>query len=69
MDRVRLLGAMPGFWLMSNSAFVVSAAGEGGWDESVDAGVMSNVRRGVGRNICGISMVEAQADPSEVLKV
>lgn len=56
MERV-LLGVMS-FWLPNNSEFVTSVAGEGGREESVEAGVMSKVRRGTGRCSCGISMLK-----------
>jgi len=48
MDRV-LLGVESGFGLDSRSGFMGSGAGEGGWEESVEAGVISKVRRGIGR--------------------
>lgn len=49
IDRVRLGG---GFWSVcwfsKRSGFWASAAGEEGREESVDAGVRSKVRRGIG---------------------
>lgn len=56
MERV-LLGVMS-LWLPNNSGFATSVAGEGGREESVEAGVMSKVRRGTGRCSCGISMLK-----------
>ena len=35
-----------------NSGFELSGAGDDGTDDSVEAGVSSNIRRGIGRRIC-----------------
>lgn len=52
IDRV-LLGVYKASLLTSNnSGFVCSGAGDGGTDDSVEAGVSSNLRRGIGRRIC-----------------
>ena len=61
MDRVRLGGGLRSDRLLiSSSGFCVSGAGEGGIDESVEAGVISNVLLGVGRWIGGISIVQVK---------
>jgi hypothetical protein len=36
----------------SQSGLVLSGAGDVGTDDSVEAGVSSNIRRGIGRRIC-----------------
>jgi hypothetical protein len=52
IERV-LLGVYEVSLLASNSSgFVFSGAGEGETDDSVEAGVRSNIRRGIGRRIC-----------------
>jgi hypothetical protein len=52
IERV-LLGVYEVSNLASNkSGFVLSGAGDGDTDDSVEAGVSSNIRRGIGRRIC-----------------
>lgn len=49
IERVRLgVGGASDLCVDRNSEFVASA-GEGGYDESLEAGVISNPRRGIGR--------------------
>jgi hypothetical protein len=48
IERV-LLGVESDFWPASNSLFTASLAGEGGIDESAEAGVISKALRGMGR--------------------
>lgn len=55
IDRVRLGGVDPCSFASRSSAFEYSGFGEGGKEESVEAGVSSNARRGMGLAICGVS--------------
>jgi hypothetical protein len=57
IDRVLLGEVDSKRLLVSRSGFMASGAGEGGWEELLEAGVISNVRRGIGRWIWGISIV------------
>lgn len=60
MDRVRLGGGLGSErWLIRSSGFSASLAGEGGKEESLEAGVISKVLRGIGRCISGISILPA----------
>ena len=52
IERV-LLGVYKASFLTSKSSgFVFSGAGDGGTDDSAEAGVTSKIRRGIGRRIC-----------------
>jgi hypothetical protein len=52
MERV-LLGVWDLSFLTSKSSgFELSGAGDDGTDDSAEAGVSSNIRRGIGRRIC-----------------
>ena len=55
MERVRLGGEMPCNFASSSSGFVYSGDGDGGMEDSFEAGVISKVRRGIGLRICGVS--------------
>lgn len=58
MDRVLLGGGdRSRLRAIKSSGFAYSGGGDGGIEESVDAGVISNVLRGMGRCNCGISMI------------
>ena len=47
-DRVRVGGEAPCNFASSASEFVFSVEGSGGTEDSINAGVISKVRRGVG---------------------
>ena len=48
------------FLTSKNSGFELSGAGDGGTDDSAEAGVSSNIRRGIGRRICS-DMLDVEA--------
>lgn len=51
IDRVRLGGEAPCNFASSSSGLVYSGDGDGGIEDSFDAGVISKVRRGIGLRI------------------
>lgn len=55
IDRVRLGGEAPCNFASSRSGFVVSGDGDGGTEDSFEAGVISKVRRGIGLRTWGVS--------------
>jgi hypothetical protein len=60
MERV-LLGVWDLSFLTSKSSgFELSGAGDDGTDDSAEAGVSSNIRRGIGRRICS-DMLDVEA--------
>jgi hypothetical protein len=51
IERVLLGVYKASLFASNNSGFEVSGAGDGGTDDSAEAGVSSNIRRGFGRRI------------------